>query len=57
MLKVAAPDDMRFRDALIAEKGEPISDYHLDRLDELLEGELDRLQARSVSRSLKKPIR
>ncbi len=30
-VKVAAPEDMRFRDAMIAEKGEPISDYHLTR--------------------------
>lgn len=44
MLKVAAPVDLRFRDALIAEKGEPISEYHLNRLEELLEGETDRLR-------------
>ncbi|HZG69401.1 MAG TPA: DNA-directed RNA polymerase subunit beta', partial [Herpetosiphonaceae bacterium] len=44
LLNVAAPEDIRFRDALIAEKGEPISDYHVNRLEELVEGETERLR-------------
>jgi DNA-directed RNA polymerase subunit beta' len=42
----AAPQDMVFRDVTIAETGEPISMYHLNRLDELLEAETDRLKER-----------
>jgi DNA-directed RNA polymerase subunit beta' len=44
LLKVAAPEDLRFRDVLIAEKGEPVTDYHLSRLDDVFEGESARLK-------------
>jgi DNA-directed RNA polymerase subunit beta' len=44
LLRLAAPEDFRFREVLIAEKGEPITDYHLSRLDDVYEGETARLK-------------
>ncbi len=43
---VAAPEDFRFREAMVAEKGEPITEYHINRLEELLEAEVLRLKER-----------
>ncbi|WP_026369987.1 DNA-directed RNA polymerase subunit beta' [Kallotenue papyrolyticum] len=46
LLERAATEDIEFRGVTLAEKGEPISEYHLNRLDELVEGEIERLKER-----------
>jgi len=45
LLGRAAPEDFEFRGRTIAEKGEPIGEYQLHRLDELVEEETDKLKA------------
>ncbi|PLS78408.1 MAG: DNA-directed RNA polymerase subunit beta' [Chloroflexi bacterium] len=42
----AAPQDFEFRGVTIAEKGEPISAYHTNKLDETAEAERDRIKER-----------
>jgi DNA-directed RNA polymerase subunit beta' len=42
----AAPQDLDFRGVTIAEKGEPISAYHINRLDETVEAERERIKER-----------
>ncbi len=43
-LGLASVEDLRFREAMVAETGEPLTGYHLGRLDELVEAESDRLK-------------
>ena len=45
LLGRAAPEDFEFRGRTIAEKGEPIGEYNMNRLDELVEEETDKLKA------------
>ena len=42
----AAPQDLEFRSVTITEKGEPISAYHTNRLDETVEAERERIKER-----------
>ncbi|MBA3946391.1 MAG: DNA-directed RNA polymerase subunit beta' [Herpetosiphonaceae bacterium] len=46
LMNLSAPEDLRFREVVVAERGEPISEYHINRLDELLGAEIDRLRER-----------
>ncbi|GAC1649133.1 MAG: DNA-directed RNA polymerase subunit beta' [Herpetosiphon sp.] len=46
VMGAAALTDLRFRDVIVAERGEPTSEYHTTRLDELLEAEIARLRER-----------